>query len=682
MPESDLYNKFQQDKSATLALAEEFLNENKSSQINAKDLKKYRDDVEELVQKEKFTEAMQTLEKLRDVKSGIILHEKEKDGVQVVIRDARKAKQPAARSSEAFEMQYLNAVRAAVDIIKVDIIAVDDDDIAIKNKVDLEKNLQEKVKKFIGNFPKGDEISQKDYSLSLKEHISEIGELLEKHGIEDAYKKIDTAKDFQNFNDEHKNIITISSVKHKEENHTVIEAEVAMKGMTKLQKRHYQNIAHDSDENNIYQKPSWYNAMPLWEQKLCKKYSPIIEKGQHVIPTQLRQIAGMKNTFEKNTAIFKNNKLEVIHNSKHAGTLASFAKSKKARQEITDENARQAQEWVGENAKLHCNSFNSGPLGAGKDPEIVKRTIQAMKNVGGKETNTAFNRFRYSGLANELSGAKGTLREVKNSISNNDEFKKIKSHIEPRGFFGKLFRFGNPEKEIKRLHGEGKIDDKVADILRKSITLRKSVEKADSILRWGDAENASLATSTKLNYLAKAICALDSSSLPTGMKQIPPKEEILNMCASGKDRTGLAEHDQSATAIANAIGANVKDIDPQLLASGHTAQQAGGIYSGGATVGCFGTKSENKAGLPKNRKKGLIAIVELSAQSNKVKKAKKNKKTPETKTNLEQYNKQAEYDKSKDKSRKNIFAKHAENIKPTKNAILSKNKRMEKGRGA
>ena len=280
----------------------------------------------------------------------------------------------------------------------------------------------------------------------------------------------------------------IPVLKHKGKDHTVIEAEVAMKGMTKLQKRHYQNIAHNSGENNIYQKPSWYNAMPLWEQKLCKKYSPIIEKGQHVIPTQLRQIAGMKNAFEKNTAIFNNKKLEVIHSSKHAGTLASFAKNKKERQEITDENARQAQEWVGKSAKLHCNSFNSGPLGAGKDPEIVKRTIQAMKNVGGKETNTAFNSFRYFGLANELSGAKGTLKEVKNSILNNDEFKKIKSHIEPKGFFGKLFRFGNPEKEIKQLHGEGKIDDKVADILRKSISLRKSVEKADSILRWGDGE--------------------------------------------------------------------------------------------------------------------------------------------------------------------------------------------------
>jgi len=152
MPESDLYNKFQQDKSATLALAEEFLNENKSSQINAKDLKKYRDDVEQLVQERNFTEAMQTLEKLRDTKSGIILHEKEKGGVKVVIRDARNARLSAARSSEAFEMQYLNAIRAAMDIIEVDNTEVDNtevNDTAIKNKVDLEKNLQNRAKDFM-----------------------------------------------------------------------------------------------------------------------------------------------------------------------------------------------------------------------------------------------------------------------------------------------------------------------------------------------------------------------------------------------------------------------------------------------------------------------------------------------------------------------------------------------------
>ena len=66
-------------------------------------------------------------------------------------------------------------------------------------------------------------------------------------------------------------------------------------------------------------------------------------------------------------------------------------------------------------------------------------------------------------------------------------------------------------------------------------------------------------------------------------------------------------------------GMNVKDVDGQLLKSGHTAQQAGGIYAGGATVGCMGTKSENKAGIPESRKEALTAIVEVTASSNKIK---------------------------------------------------------------
>lgn len=91
------------------------------------------------------------------------------------------------------------------------------------------------------------------------------------------------------------------------------------------------------------------------------------------------------------------------------------------------------------------------------------------------------------------------------------------------------------------------------------------------------------------------------------------------MCASGKDRTGLAEHDQSARAIATKIGAPISDIDKQLLASGHTAQQAGGINSGGATIGCYGTKTENRAGIPTSREENLEGIMEVTANSNKIK---------------------------------------------------------------
>ncbi|MFK7967667.1 MAG: hypothetical protein AB8B68_00645 [Rickettsiaceae bacterium] len=357
--------------------------------------------------------------------------------------------------------------------------------------------------------------------------------------------------------------------------------------------------------------------MPKWEQALCKKYAGKITAGEHVISTQLRQIAGMKNSFEKITAISKEGELDILHTSKHSGTLASFARNKNARQDITNGNAKQAQEWIGSDKTLHCNTFNSGPLGWGNDPEIVRSTKKAMKQVGGKETNSAFNVFRYSGLANDLKGTKDTLKKLADSLPEDKEFKKIKSHLQPKGFFGRLFRTGNAEKEIHDLLTNKKINSATVEILKNAIDLRRSVEKADSILRFGDAENSSLETSTKLNKLTTTLSALEST--PKGMTKLPTREEILNMCASGKDRTGLAEHDQSARAIASKIGAHVKDIDGQLLASGHTSQQAGGINSGGATVGCYGTKSDNRAGIPVSRKKDLEAIIEVSASSNNIK---------------------------------------------------------------
>jgi len=602
MSKSTLHEKFKSDKEATLAAAQEFLQTNEKSQgVTREDLQKYRDEATVFVLDGKFEEALQSLERLRDAKTGIVISEVIKDNVPIVVRDARGALTPPVRETEAFEMQYLNAVRASIDIA------------TIEGKPELKEALQEKALKFIDNFSSQNSgKSQEELAGLLKKETKDLGKFLEDKGIPNAYKKLNVAKDFQNFNDKHSNIVTVSSIKHNGQAHTVVEAEVAMKGLTESQKKQYADIADENNQN----KPSWYSAMPKWEQALCKQYAGKIAAGEHVIPTQLRQIAGMKNAFEKITAIFKEEELEVLHTSKHAGTLASLARDKDARQDITNGNAEQAKEWVGPDKVLHCNTFNSGPLGAGDDPEIVRSTKKAMKAVGGKETNTAFNSFRYSGLANDLKGTKDSLKMLAASLPDDKEFEKIKSHIQPKGFFGRIFRTGSAEKEIQDLLATEKIDSKTVEILKNAIDLRRSVEKADSILRFGDAENASLATSTKLNKLTKTLSDLESP--PKGMSKLL-KEEILNMCASGKDRTGLAEHDQSAQAIATKIGATVKDIDGQLLASGHTSQQAGGINSGGATVGCYGTKSENRAGIPASRKKDLDAIVEVTASSNKIK---------------------------------------------------------------
>ena len=47
-----------------------------------------------------------------------------------------------------------------------------------------------------------------------------------------------------------------------------------------------------------------------------------------------------------------------------------------------------------------------------------------MDNVGGKQTNTTFNSFRYSGLQMTLKGAKDTLKMLSASLPEDKEFKK------------------------------------------------------------------------------------------------------------------------------------------------------------------------------------------------------------------------------------------------------------------
>jgi len=617
-----LKSRFDTEKQATLASAEQYLNTNQAKPVpfTPSDLGNQRADITKLVSRGNFKEALVALEKLRDAKSGITQTTVTNDqGAPTFIRDARGAKVPPVRETESFEMQYLNSIRAAQDLI--------DTHPGLKPEVEakLRAELQLKAEKFFareGGFHtkiKGG-LSQKQLGKEeLKKEIQDIGVLLGENGISQAYTKLNVAKDFQNFKDTHSNVVTVTAIQHNGKSHTVIEADVAMKGLTASQKEEYATIGIKS---STIPKPKWFTAMPAWEQELSKKYAPAIAKGDHVMPTQLRQMVGIKNAFEKTTAIYdpESSKLETLATSKHAGTLASLAPDKSDRQRITDENAKQAQELIGPDRKLHCNTLNSGPVGAGDDPEIVKSTKQAMKNVGGAISNTAFNAFRRFGVSNDFSGTKDNLKQMSNSLPDDPAFKDLKNHLQPKGFFGRLFRTGDPQFEIDTLRASGKIDDKTKAILETTIDLRRSVETADKIIKFADSENSSLAVSEKLNKLANKVEKVLKSDEGVGLvKEKLPKHTTLRMCASGKDRTGLAEHNQSAEAIAEKIGATAKDIDAQLLSGGHTAQQAGGIHAGGATIGCYGTKSENRAGIPKSRKEGLETIIEVSASSNKIK---------------------------------------------------------------
>ena len=357
---SIIKDQFVQDKKEFLLQTTEYLKTHAEVQaILPETLIEYREKALEELKNGEFTKALQNLETLRDARSGIVIHEVEAiDGkAPITIRDARKCANPAVRGTESFEMQYLNAIRAGMDIVD------------IEERPELKEQLKQTAIDFMSRFHKDNQaLSQTELAEKLQEEISAIATILEDNGIKDSFDKLNIAKDFQNFNDIHSNIATISSIKGNGKEHTVVEGEVALRKLTDEQLKEYQPIKDDREP-----KPKWYTEMPTWEQNLCKKYVEKIIDGKHVIPTQLRQIVGMKNAFEKSTAIFDaaTEKLEVLHTSKHAGTIASLARHEDSRQDITNKNAKQAQEWIGEGRKLHCNTFNSGPIGAGDDPEIA-----------------------------------------------------------------------------------------------------------------------------------------------------------------------------------------------------------------------------------------------------------------------------------------------------------------------
>jgi len=404
-----------------------------------------------------------------------------------------------------------------------------------------------------------------------------------------VHKKLEVMRECQNLNDKHAAIVTISSVGGK----TVFEGEVPLKGLTEEQKSYYTGL------NN----QSWFKAMEPWEQKLCTRYAPIIAEGNHVISTQLRKIPGLRNAFEKITGIAENNEIEVLHTSKHAGATACLSSDKDMRQTLSDANARQAKEWVDKDRVLHCNTFNSANIGLAGDIEFADRNQASMKTIGGKNTNTAFNILKVFGASNRYTGVKDTLNALADKCPNEE----IASHLRPRSRLKRLFGIDKPKGDLDQLLKN--VSEERREIYKKAIDLRSTLDKADVPLRIGDPENRSLALSTKLNFLAQSLSKVESFGI---------KEDMLNMCASGKDRTGLAEHDQSAQIISQKLGIDIKEVDKQLLASGHTAQQAGGIYAGGCTVGCYGTKYGTSQGIPKSRNNEVQAIIEDSSELNKI----------------------------------------------------------------
>jgi hypothetical protein len=93
---------------------------------------------------------------------------------------------------------------------------------------------------------------------------------------------------FQNFKQtENYNPVTISAIAGEDgHQHTIIEANLAFKGLTQEQKDLYDKIAVDGPLSKL-------------QKSLMKEYREQIFSGKYVIPTQLiNAIPGIRNAFE------------------------------------------------------------------------------------------------------------------------------------------------------------------------------------------------------------------------------------------------------------------------------------------------------------------------------------------------------------------------------------------------
>ncbi len=525
----------------------------------------------QLKDKAQITEAMKCFEAARDARCGITLHEIIINNTPILIRDARAAFPRIIRGSEAYEIQYLNIMRAALDIADIE----ERPDLTEKIFAEL-KNFSKKFLEVTFSVNLDQRIKEeKVFAKKLQSEIDEIASIFTKNGVTNALAKLSVAKDFQNLENKNYNIATISKV----ENNTVAECEVALRELTDEQKMQYQNMLLTP----------WFQALPWWQKKLCEKYAPQILSSAHVIPTQLWQIPGLRNAFEKITAIVNDDEIKIVHEVKHSGTPASFASDKGSRQEIADENLEQLREWIAEGSVPHINSLNTtGIMARSHDGEIVDQ----LKQLNTRHTNTALNLARFSSSSSITHGANQLLAAVSATIAKFPKAAVICDNLEPSGGLFRTTRrfisniFNGPKSAVKKLQNTGDITDEDAKILLGALSLRKSVDEMNSFIVRPASGNASLRTSTKLAWLTRLMRDCNSE-----LKW--PKEEIIVTCKHGKDRTGLAMHDQSAQALAFALGINVKKVDRALICSGHTAQQAGGVYSCGSTAGCYGIRHDN-----------------------------------------------------------------------------------------
>lgn len=565
------------------------------------------------------------LDQLQDANSGIIWYDQNPG---FLIRDARNAIIPNEVGTESFEKQYLNAARAAIDLIE----DIDASDIPIPKNGEpplhtmnrVKQSIFKKVKTFTSSFHKIANKSQKELQKLTFGYISELATILREVGILDPIHKLNIAKNYQNFNDTHNDFATIKNIEFNGKTHTVIESEVGLRELTDQQKKEYKNM----------ESSKWFTALEPFEQDLVRKYKPQITGGSYTIPTELRRIPGIRNAFLKTTAIYEENQVVPLADSLHAGNVVSSSKDKNSRQDITDHNLEQIRKHFPDNTILNVNTLTTALKADEKiiNDQLNNRTDKTNVTF----TNTPFNGFRILKSLNTHQPIIDRVHEVAKILEENSV---IKNYLtEPTGFIDRwIFKartfFSRTSTSFEKAKDAiENLSENIKLIVLTAVELKQNLNNADNFFyRFFNRRklNLNLLITENINKLDNKITAIDIPSQlnPKEVDHSAPKnalpginiKHVINLitCKSGIDRTGYAEHYISAKAITDHMKYDVKEVIEQLSHGNHTASITGTSFAGGASLGADGIKPSTAASMPEELVGASKHLMRDSAGGNK-----------------------------------------------------------------
>jgi hypothetical protein len=546
-----------------------------------------------------YSHIIMYLEKVRDLEHGItrtiVDHS---DGSKDLIRDARNAKYPPDMDSNTSHLiSALNVARAAEKII----------DFASMNTSSLSKDLIKKqLNSLLEKYKNGEKIDNKIFN-------TEIIKILMQVGIKgDIAKKLAETGEYLSISDPQYHVSTITSAIDKDgKQRNVVESENMLLGLTpelRVQFNEVKKVGNNPEEiAKLDEGYSWYKEMSPMQQQLVRDSVDKILAGC-VIPTQLRKsIPGIRNAHAKTTYGTEAGKtsLVTIQETLHTGTLSFHGKGDT--QSITDMNVAQLQSFVPEGSVLNINVLNSPINPTGLDKSIDKQVSKAQMKNGGLKSTTPFNFFRLFSR-NDNSGFEQTIRELAQRLQ--VEYFNNKKNEVLCIIIGTYLITGKNEIDVRATLERSTLDPAIKSALVHAINAKKLLISPHFLY---DPKNSNVDLTSEMKRLE---FEMKQGVLKQLFGENSCKEIISTMCASGKDRTGVAETETTRKAIIDFVGCdNIENFEKQIKGQ-HTQVMAS---LNGGTKGAHGIKKESAISLPKNPFGKIVGLYQKSSSLNTVK---------------------------------------------------------------